>query len=147
MRNTVLYILGLMCGVGIGGIATFFSTDIIIKVYLTKKYGDLVEATVVKAKEVNAKGNITYNVDCEFEYNGRTIQKSSWGMREKDVFSAEYYIGKKYMVYYYSKYDYMVIKQEYKKALQGGIMGVIFSGMVVIISIIIVLGDMGYIKF
>jgi hypothetical protein len=85
-------------------------------------------------------------VDCEFEYNGSTIQKSSWGMREKDVFCTENYIGKKYMVYYYSKYDYMVIKQEYKKALQGGIMGAIFSVMVVIIPIIIVFSDMGYIN-
>jgi hypothetical protein len=37
MKNTILYILGLMCGVGIGGSATIFSTNIIIKVYSTKK--------------------------------------------------------------------------------------------------------------
>jgi hypothetical protein len=141
----IMDILILVVGI-IPTFVTVFSIDRIFKTIATKKYGEKIEATVVKAVEVNAKGSITYNIDCEFLYNGKTIQKSEGGMREKNIYRAEKYIGKKYKVLYHPKYDYMVIEQEYKKTLYGGIMMLIIGGFLVITIFLTVLSDMGYIN-
>jgi hypothetical protein len=143
MKIKIIDILILVVGI-IPTLVTVFSIDRIFKTIVTKKHGEKIEATVVKAEKVNAKGNITYDIDCEFLYNGKTIQKSEGGMREKNIYRAEKYIGKKYKVLYHPKYDYMVIEQEYKKTLCGGIIMGVIGGLLVVTIILTVLSDMGY---
>jgi hypothetical protein len=98
----------------------------IVESIITKIFGEYIEAIVISG-ERKVRNNIVYELLFEFTYKGNVIQVSKEDIVEKDLFGVENYIGKKYMIYYHEKCDYMIVEKQFFDKLKQDIFLIIAS--------------------